>query len=440
MKTLVFQLSIIFLFLFFGCKTDDVVEDAEEVCPRNVDIGLEALSANSATIKWLETQGFASNYEYGEKGFKLGTGIKGNTSDENVILEDLKPSTEYDFYLQSICTADVAGEFISNPYTFTTLTCYELETDNIGFIGYVENGDFRAFWIPTRKAEEWQVAMLPSDNSNPTEAQIYTVEPNVNRYNFPDIEPNVEYTFFVRGKCNDVYGEWVTKNINTGDENLTSPCIANASIFNNDGYDMTFSVNSQSNYFVEIVEENTEKGSGLLFEKEKNTSFNINKQTFHNEYSEYIKADTNYDIFVRVACGSSFSEYAKVLTYRSPIANVVFIAESTIIDDQLQLSWYDYRYGFNYEYCQSYDEVVYEIEYGLQGFIEGEGILIEITEATRSGGAYSYDLPLTNFESGNTYEFSIRSVVNGNSRSVWNSLNTGACNPNNKNRHFFTMP
>ncbi|HAF77759.1 MAG TPA: hypothetical protein DCG42_10635 [Maribacter sp.] len=436
MRTNIFSVSIILFTLFNSCKTDDVIEETEEICPRNVDIGLEALSPYSATIKWLETQGFASNYEYGEKGFVLGTGVKGNTSDENVELKDLKPNTEYDFYLQSICTADITGEFISNPYTFTTPICYELDADNLGFIGYVDNGDFRAFWIPTRRAEEWQVAMLTNGNTKPAEAQIYTLETNVDIFNFPDIEPNVEYTFLVRGKCNDVYGEWVTKSINTGEENLTSPCKAIVSDVYDDGYNINFYVNTLSSYVVEVVEENTEKGTGLEFED----YFNLNKLTFHNEYSDYIKANTNYDIFVRVACGSSFSEYTKVLTYRSPIANVVFIAESSFIDDQLQLSWPDYHYGFNYEYCQSYDQVVYEIEYGLQGFLEGEGVSIEITQATRSGGLFSYSLPLSNFESGSTYEFSIRSVVNGNSRGVWNSLNSGACNQTNKDRFVFTAP
>lgn len=423
--------------LFFGCT--DETDNASEACPRNVNLGLEALTPNSATLKWLETQGFASNYEYGEKGFALGSGIKGNTAEETVLLENLKPETEYDFYLQSVCTAEKTGEFITNPYSFTTLTCYELNSSNLGFSGYENNGDFNAFWLPKRNADEWQVAMVINGTANPTEAQIHTVESNVNHFNFPEIEPFVEYTFFVRGKCNNAYADWVTKTINTGDENLTSPCIANATIVINDGYYINFFVNRQSNYFVEIVEENTEKGSGLLFEKEENISFNINKQTFHNEYSEYIKADTNYDVFIRIKCGSSFSEYSKVLTYRSPFANVVFIAEGAIIDDQLQLSWYDFRYGFNYEYCQSYDQVVYEIEYGLQGFTEGEGVRIE-TEALSTAGSFSYNLPLNSLESGSTYEFSIRSVINGNSRSGWNSLNSGACNQSNIGRFVFTAP
>jgi hypothetical protein len=83
--------------------------------------------------------------------------------------------------------------------------------------------------------------------------------------------------------------------------------------------------------------------------------------------------------------------------------------------------------------------VVYEIEYGLQGFTEDQGIFIE-TEGTQDGSTYFYNLSLDNIESGNTYEFSIRSVVNGNSRSGWNSLNSGACNQINTGRFVFTAP
>lgn len=418
-----------------NCKTDDTIDESEEICPRNVEIGLETLTANSVTIKWLETQGFASNYEYGEKGFTLGTGIKGKTSDESVTLENLKPDTIYDFYLQSICTAEITGEFTPNPYTFTTLTCYELNTDNLGFIGYVGNGDFNAFWIPDRNADEWQVAMLLSGTDNPVEAQIYTIESNVNRFDFPDIKPFVEYTFFVRGKCGDTFGDWETKNINTGDENLTSPCIANTTIVNNDGYDITFYLANQTNYIVEIVEELEEKGSGLVFERDNNSSFNINKQTFHNEYAEYVKAATNYDVFVRVECGSSFSEYTKVLSFKSPVNNAAFLTEGVVNGEDLQLSWLR-NYGFNNSYCQLYDEVVYEIEYGPQGFTEGEGILID-TEGVPNGGDYGYNLPLIALAPGVTYEFSIRTIVNLNSVGEWNSSH---CNNSGIGRLVFTAP
>jgi len=419
--------------LFQNCKTDDTTDPSEE-CPRNVDIGLEAITANSATIKWLETQGFSSNYEYGEKGFALGTGVKGNTADENVLLEDLKPDTEYDFYLQSVCTPEVTGEFITNPYTFTTLTCYDLSADKIGFIGYVENGDFSAFWIPNRKADEWQVAMLKDGANTPSEAQIYIVDNKVtNRFDFPDIEPNVDYTFFIRGKCSDTYGGWITKGVDTGDENLFSPCIARPQNVTNDSYGTSFSVLTSGSIVVEILEENMEKGTGLQFEPMTN-HFTLNKQDFHNEYAEYIKAETNYDVFVRIKCGPSFSEYSKVSSFKTPTNNAA-VLESNIFNDNLQLVWYRGD-DSNARYCFPYSDVTFEIEYGPQGFTDGQGALIK-TDGVPQASNYTYNLPLSELDSGITYEFSIRSIVNTSSIGEWNSSH---CNYLNQGRLVVNIP
>ncbi len=74
-------IAVTFLLVVLGC-TDDDTTNAEQDCPGNVKIGLENATATSVMLKWLETQGFSSNYEYGEKGFVLGTGTKGSTAEE----------------------------------------------------------------------------------------------------------------------------------------------------------------------------------------------------------------------------------------------------------------------------------------------------------------------------------------------------------------------
>ena len=305
---------LVFIFLFFqNCKTDDITNEFNE-CPRNVDIGLKALSENSATIKWLETQGFASNYEYGEKGFKLGTGLKGYTADENILLQNLKPQTEYDFYLQSVCSAEVTGEIIANPYRFTTLTCYDLSSNKISIIGYVEDGGFQLNWIPERNAEEWQVAMLVNSINTPTDEDIYNTE-GVKSFTFTNIQPDTQYKFFVRGKCNGKFEEWVTKEINPGDPNLYSPCLARVQNISSISGFVNFSVLTSGTYLVEIVEENTEKGTGILLDQ---TDGNIYIGNFHNEYPGYSKSNTKYDIFIRLKCGSSYSLYTKIITFKTP--------------------------------------------------------------------------------------------------------------------------
>tara|TARA_R110001632_G_scaffold132368_1_gene246806 strand:- start:38 stop:205 length:168 start_codon:yes stop_codon:yes gene_type:complete len=54
MKIRIFLISIIVLLFFQSCNSDDTMEETEEY-PRNVEIGLESLTANSATIKWIES-------------------------------------------------------------------------------------------------------------------------------------------------------------------------------------------------------------------------------------------------------------------------------------------------------------------------------------------------------------------------------------------------
>ncbi|WP_299798790.1 fibronectin type III domain-containing protein [uncultured Maribacter sp.] len=432
MKINVFSLSIIFFILLSSCKTDDVIEEAEnseELCPRNVDIGLQAVTAESATIKWLETQGFASNYEYGEKGFVLGTGIKGSTPDENVTITDLKAGTEYDFYLQSICTAEITGEFISKPYAFTTLSCTDLNADKISIVGYVENGDFQINLYPTRYADEWQVALLPSSTAEPSNNDI-SIWQNSTVFVFSDIDPIVQYNFYVRAKCDGIIGDWIIKDINPGDESLFSPCLTRVQNLSVISGNISFSVLTSSTIITEIIEENTDKESGITIES--NGYFYFDSASFHINYPEYVKPATNYEVYTRVKCGSSFSEYVKVYTFKSPYYNAAYFTEANITGENVQLLWLR-DYGFNNAYCQPYNQVVYEIEYGLQGFVEGEGVFIE-TAGESVGSNYYYNLPLNALESGSTYEFSIRSVVHGTSRSNWNS----SCGDSTVGRFVFT--
>jgi hypothetical protein len=250
-------------------------------------------------------------------------------------------------------------------------------------------------------------------------------------FKFSDINPIMQYNFYVRAKCNGIFGEWIIKNINPGDENLFSPCLTRVQNLNSTSDNISFGVLTSSAIITEIIEENTDKGSGLTIESS-HGYFSFDPKSFHNNYPEYVKGDTNYEIFTRVKCGSSFSEYVKVLTFKSPYYNAAYFTEANIIDENLQLLWRR-DYGFNYMYCQPYNQVVYEIKYGIQGFTEGEGIFIE-TKGEPTGSNYSYNLPLITLDSGVIYEFSIRSVVNGNSKSNWNS----SCGDSTVGRFVFT--
>ncbi|MEL7271428.1 MAG: fibronectin type III domain-containing protein [Bacteroidota bacterium] len=411
---------------------------SETNCPRNVNIGLLGIDSNSATIKWVETQGFASNFEYGEKGFQLGSGTKGSTNDESIVLGDLKPDTEYEFYLQSICTAEIQGNFITNPYTFKTLPCFDLKQDDISIVGYVKNGGFRVNWYPKRNAEEWQVAMIAEDVDKPTDSNISTVEarPSQGSFVFPEINPSSRYNFFIRGQCNGNLGDWVTKEINPADESLFSPCLIRVQNLAVTGESISFSVLTSGTVEVIVVEKDTMIDSGFLLSNNGNDlSYFIDLRYFHNNYSNYVKPNTQYNVLARLKCGLSYSEEVMVSSFKTPLANSAYFIQHVVEEDELQLYWQG-GYGFSNSFCWAYDEVVYEIEYGLEGFTAGEGTSI-ITEGIASGVNFIYALPLNLLNSGFTYEFSIRSIVNGSYPSEWNSNH---CNNSGIGRLVFTAP
>ncbi|MGY3795211.1 hypothetical protein [uncultured Aquimarina sp.] len=53
--------------LFLGYTEDNIID-----CPANINIGVEAIGRDFVVLKWVDTQGFESNYEYGEEGFVNG--------------------------------------------------------------------------------------------------------------------------------------------------------------------------------------------------------------------------------------------------------------------------------------------------------------------------------------------------------------------------------
>jgi hypothetical protein len=195
-----------------SCNNDAENDD----CMPNIDMGLKLLTERTATIKWTETQGYASNYEYGISGFTLGNGIAGTTTEEMALLENLTANTEYDFYLQSICGESSTSIF--SKYTFITIDCTGLIEENIITNGFGGNGDFSISWFPdVRESNIWEVAMIPVGET-PSSANIILVT-GVNYFGtaIPNINPDLDYTIYIRRKCDNTFGNWVEKVV-TSDE------------------------------------------------------------------------------------------------------------------------------------------------------------------------------------------------------------------------------
>jgi len=525
-KRTTYILSAFTVFLI-ACTDDETNEiSAEERCPRNVDIGLLGIEPTAVEIKWVETQGFASNYEYGEKGFELGTGTKGSTNDESVRIEGLLPETDYDFYLQSVCTAEVTGQFTTNPYSYTTLkcfdatpdditagglsdngfqvswmtsagveewqvamleddgtipsednlaematnvtennhifseiapdrtyrfyirgkcngaygewvtkalnsgTCYQLAPENIRLVGYVKEGGFEIEWqLSGGSSEEWQVAVVEDNGTPPTEEGLESVTIGFERsYVFDDIDPNLDYHFYLRGKCNGAFGNWIVKDLDPESEEVGFPCEhpGHQTAVGGDDFIVYFDYGDFYSFEVEVLEEGTDFGTGLLYTPESpefsgsGIIFSLRFKTYFNDNSHYIKAGTQYDVFAHVECGPAFSEWEYLGGFKSPLANLVYFASGTENNGHLRLEWL-LDHGLHNNFLAHYHNVSFEIEYGLAGFPEDTGTLVAVP-GDQVGRVAFYDLPLNLLESGATYEFSIRSVINGNSSGRWNSV------------------
>lgn len=90
---------------------DDIVIRPIPACRKPVDIELVSISDTSATLRWQTVEdNVPCHIEYGPAGFVQGTGTMLVTSSHSVSLHPLTESTEYDVYIQTICSETNTSE------------------------------------------------------------------------------------------------------------------------------------------------------------------------------------------------------------------------------------------------------------------------------------------------------------------------------------------
>ncbi|WP_417859800.1 GEVED domain-containing protein [Winogradskyella sediminis] len=102
-------------------------------CPEPTDLTATNLSLTSTELSWTEN-GSASewNIQYGEAGFTLGSGTFEYNIDTNpYILSDLTSDTNYEYYVQAICSPGDESSF-NGPFQFYTGYCESQPSSNDG--------------------------------------------------------------------------------------------------------------------------------------------------------------------------------------------------------------------------------------------------------------------------------------------------------------------
>ena len=99
---------------------DNLVLEVISSCPRPSDLHVTAVTNTSITLGWTEV-GSASSWEieYGAPGFTPGSGTTVQATTNPMTITALSPSTNYEFYVRSVCSASEMSNW-SNAYVTAT--------------------------------------------------------------------------------------------------------------------------------------------------------------------------------------------------------------------------------------------------------------------------------------------------------------------------------
>lgn len=211
-----------------------IIEPDSNICVNVNNIWAENVDTNSAVIEWVRPYiATYYNVEYGIEGFARGTGTIVDSIDENnttMMLSDLLPNTNYEFYIQAYCSAN---DTLSNwrKVSFHTLNPIDFmcpAVENLDTM-YVFDTRAKVSWNTiTNNIEhcemEWGESGFEQGQGNYVR-YIYD-----SSYFFSTLTPGTTYDVYVRSYCPHLneYSVWeylsfTTQNIgiNTADNSNT---------------------------------------------------------------------------------------------------------------------------------------------------------------------------------------------------------------------------
>ena len=110
---------ILIALAMISCKNDDEV--TVEACAEVTDIQTTTIGIDQVSLSWNHDDDDATyTVEYGLSGFVPGTGTFKDTNTRSVDLTGLSAGSDYDFYVQSICSTDNTS-MQSAAFSFTTM-------------------------------------------------------------------------------------------------------------------------------------------------------------------------------------------------------------------------------------------------------------------------------------------------------------------------------
>jgi hypothetical protein len=351
-------------------------------------IKIENLTLNSVSLSWQRadgssekdtTQAYTSYYfECGIKGFQRSIYTTSLSSWAGCVINNLIPDTEYSLFIrkQSV-SADSSVWF--EEYNFKTLSCnttisnIKTEMEYANGINIKDLLDVHVTFDQVANSYELEYGPKGFEIGSGT---IITSN-NYNGFSIgnANLQSNTEYDYYIRGKCNNVYGEWSEKNT-----------FATTEVYHylgSEAFDVNFdNITNKSAtvqwrkivdgayskyYIIEYGPKGFVRGTGQI-ESVMQNSFELTG----------LEPDTEYSIFIRSNNISStepvwFTEH----TFKTLACNTEI---SGIESEEVWTTCYCSVGSIMIKWDDMADS--YELEYGLKNFQQGTGYLMEVTEGS----------------------------------------------------------
>ena len=427
MKT--FLLSTLFVVFNMGLYAEITSEEKTYI------IEINSLTLNSVSMFWFRTDGLSDKdddnqsytpyyIEYGIKGFERGKGfLLSSSMAAFTVYYGLTPDTEYSIFIRKASVSADSPVWFEE-HNFKTPACNteilntkeEMKYVNGRFIKdlidvYITFDDVAEFYELEYGVKGFEkgsgttiISILDRDSK--------TITANsVNRFSIgnENLQSNTEYDYYIRAKCNNVYGEWSEKK-----------SFATTDVFHylgSEAFEVYFeNITNKSatvewtkliggtpkSYFIEYGSKGFERGKGQT-------------QSAILNFAELsgLEPDTEYSFFIR-SNGTSSTDpvWSEEHTFKTFPCNTEI---SGIKSMEMWTTCLCHNGSVGMEIMWDDMADSYELEYGLKGFQKGTGKTIKEGNSV----FISYD----NLNSFTDYDFYIRAECNGEF-GEWTSVNS----------------
>ena len=177
------------------------------VCPDPSSLGVTNVSSSGADLYWTGGGAADWNVEYGPAGFNIGSGTYLSSTNDTLVVTDLSPGTQYDFYVRDSCGVGNVSLW-TGPFSFSTLVCAVptgLDTANVS----CTTADL--IWT-SPAGHQSLVEYGPAGFTPGTGIKAnYVASP----YTLSSLSPNVSYDFYVADTCGNDTSAWVMSSFTT---------------------------------------------------------------------------------------------------------------------------------------------------------------------------------------------------------------------------------